>query len=67
MKICRNGNQEWIETGIIDITNNKVAVVNMKGLGACDIALDCEGGITWDQLDQLKEAIALAEKEWRVK
>jgi hypothetical protein len=57
--------EKELQTGITDLDARPLNLTFMDGYGATDIAIGESGGITWKQLDELKKAIALAEKEWR--
>jgi len=54
----------YIDTGITDLDDEAITIDRLDGYGGCDVAIN-HSMMTWDQLDKLKQAIKLAEKEWR--
>ena len=56
---------EVLNTGIEDIDGDELNLVNTDGYGGSNIAIGANSGITWEELDKLKEAIKLAEQRWR--
>jgi len=65
MKLIIEGDESYIDTGTKDIEGEPLYVHNMNGYGATAVSINECGGLTWRQVDLLKEAIALAEKHWR--
>ena len=64
MIIKRKDDTEYINSEITDLDGDRVIIINSDGFGACNIQICCHT-LTWKQVDELKEAIKLAEKEWR--
>jgi hypothetical protein len=66
MRHIKDDDGEVIETETLDLSGEEINVRNANGYGACDVQIELGDGImTWDNLDKLKAAIALAENLWR--
>jgi len=65
MRVVIDDDGERIETEERDLDGESIEVGRCNGFGGCDVQVS--GGImTWRQLDELKQAIALAETKWRL-
>ena len=65
MRLIIEGDESYIDAKIKDLDGEPLYIHNMNGFGATDISINECGGLTWKQVDILKDAISLAEKHWR--
>lgn len=47
-----------------DLDGDKILIKNANGFGATDVVICCHN-MTWEQVDQLKKGIKMAEDKWR--
>ena len=66
MKYVKDDEKEYVDTEKVGLDGEHIRVINADGYGSCDITI---GYITmrWSDLDELKRAIAEAERRWRTK
>ena len=64
MEYYKNDEVEHINTECRDLDGDDILIENPDGYGGCDITVGHQT-MRWRDLDQLKLAIAEAERRWR--